>query len=388
MLRVSKRPVGVEPFEDGVEDLIGDLTTELGHRRERLLVKLQLVELLERVEDADVRRGDQRVRDTGLSGPPGSSGSVNVDLGALGHVIVDDRRQAADVDTTRSDVGGDEEVDLSGAHAREGFLALVLRELAVDDVDADVLALECVRDGERRHARVREDDRAVASRGSHEAAESFLLLVLTGREVLVSNALSTDLVTADVDRRRFADEVLGDTRDGRSHRCAADERLACFRQLRDDVEDVLLESHREQLVRLVESEVPDVSRVEALAPEEVEQAPRRRDDDVGCLERVELWLERGSAVDSGALQALRFTEALELSADLESELTGRRQDERLDGAVVGGRGLNERENEGGGLTGTRLGLDDDVRAFEECGDALLLDRRRFVVASIGDGFDD
>ena len=58
------------------------------------------------------------------------------------------------------------------------------------------------------------------------------------------------------------------------------------------------------------------------------------------------------------------------------------------GTVVGRhakcRALNERQRERGRLAGTRCRLAEDVTAFEEDGDGLALDRRRFFVAKRGE----
>ena len=68
--------------------------------------------------------------------------------------------------------------------------------------------------------------------------------------------------------------------------------------------------------------------------------------------------------------------------DLDAELAGRGEDERLDLVDLGVEVLQQRQPEGGGLAGPGLGLADHVVAVEQLGDRLLLDRGRLLVAEL------
>src|SRR3989454_12426680 len=65
-------------------------------------------------------------------GPGRPSHAMDVVLGAVGHVEVDDVRQLLDVDAAGGDVGGDEDRDLPRLEAGEGLGPLRLAAVAVD----------------------------------------------------------------------------------------------------------------------------------------------------------------------------------------------------------------------------------------------------------------
>ena len=68
--------------------------------------------------------------------------------------------------------------------------------------------------------------------------------------------------------------------------------------------------------------------------------------------------------------------------DLDAQLAGRREHERLDLGTVGIDVLDHRQPERGGLAGAGLRLADHVAALEQRRDRLLLDRARLLVADV------
>jgi len=106
----------------------------------------------------------------------------------------------------------------------------------------------------------------------------------------------------------------------------------------------------------------------------VDEAARRRDDHVGpSAERLGLRAHPDAADDHGAADAPAVAEALDLLADLERELAGRREDERA-GAGLAREPVDDGEEEGGGLAGAGGGGADDVAPEERGRDRLRLDR--------------
>jgi hypothetical protein len=71
--------------------------------------------------------------------------------------------------------------------------------------------------------------------------------------------------------------------------------------------------------------------------------------------------------------------------DLDAQLTGRREHERLDVGVVGIDALDHRQPERRGLAGAGLRLADHIAALEQHGDCLLLDRARRLIAHVLEG---
>ena len=163
------------------------------------------------------------------------------------------------------------------------------------------------------------------------------------------------------------------------------------RQEREDLADVADEAHVEHPVGLVEDEDLDPRQVDGPLADVVEQAARRRDDDLGTgAQRADLRIEADAAVDGGRADGVLGAVGPDALLDLERELAGRGQDQRADDARAAGRtrrmeALEHRQHEGGRLAGAGLGAGEDVAAREDERDGLGLDGGGFRVALVGDG---
>ena len=162
------------------------------------------------------------------------------------------------------------------------------------------------------------------------------------------------------------------------------QRLVRVGHLAEDPLDVGPEPDVEHPVGLVEDDVEDVAQVERAALDVVDDAAGGADDDVdAALQSARSWrLDRLAAVDAADGDVLAVGELLELGDDLLDEFAGRGQDDRLGTLAAGLEHLDQRDAERGRLAGARLGLADDVVAFEGLGDQLRLDWRRRDVADL------
>ena len=59
-----------------------------------------------------------------------------ITIGGVGHVVVDDMRDAIDIKTTRCDVGGNHDLEVSRFETVQGALALSLCTVAVQARDS------------------------------------------------------------------------------------------------------------------------------------------------------------------------------------------------------------------------------------------------------------
>ncbi len=87
--------------------------------------------LLDGLEHAPLPR---RSKQDGLAGAPGAAGTanaMNVGLGVVGNVVVNDVRNPVNVQAAGSDVGGDQNVDLPGLQPVDCLLPQFLRHVAV-----------------------------------------------------------------------------------------------------------------------------------------------------------------------------------------------------------------------------------------------------------------
>ena len=153
----------------------------------------------------------------------------------------------------------------------------------------------------------------------------------------------------------------------------------------EDRLDVLGEAHLEHLVGLVEDEEAQLGEVEGALLEVVHDATGRADDDVhAAAQRGELDAVALAAVDRQHAHALHVGGVLlEGLGDLQRELAGRGQHERLRRLLRQVELRQDRQREGGRLAGAGLGEADDVAALEQRRDGLRLDLRRGLVADVG-----
>jgi hypothetical protein len=169
--------------------------------------------------------------------------------------------------------------------------------------------------------------------------------------------------------------------------------LAARREQREDLADVADEAHVEHPVRLVEDEDLDRGQVDRPLADVVEQAARRRDDDLGAgPELRDLGADADAAVDRRRADRPVAAVGADALLDLDRELARRHDDEDAHpvaalAAVATGRveGLDDRQDERGRLAGAGLRACEHVAAVEDRGNRGRLDRGGDRVALVGHG---
>ena len=148
------------------------------------------------------------------------------------------------------------------------------------------------------------------------------------------------------------------------HRRREQQGLLLLRQVADDALDVLEEAHRQHLVALVEDEGRDGAGIEGAAADVIEDAAGGADDDVDALlERGDLLADRRAAVERLDDEAAVLADRLQLARDLQRQLAGGGEDQRLRGGLGGHQAVEQRQPEGGRLAGAGARLHQQVLAF-------------------------
>ena len=145
------------------------------------------------------------------------------------------------------------------------------------------------------------------------------------------------------------------------------------RRALDDALEVGAEAHVHHAVGLVEDEDADAAEVDVAALHEVEQAARRRDQQVGAAGELGLALDAHAAVDGGDAEAAGLRDVAGVVDDLAGELARRGEHERGGPRVVRRQALEDRQDEGERLAGAGGRLGEDVVALQRVGDDELLD---------------
>ena len=171
------------------------------------------------------------------------------------------------------------------------------------------------------------------------------------------------------------------------------QRLALGRDLLDDRGDVGQKSHVEHAVGLVEHEHLDGGQVDDAALNQVHQAPRRGDEDVGAIAQladlgaVGRAAEHGGDVVVGAVRNLhaRARALLRQLARGADDQHARRPSAALAPARAGLELRQGGQQERGGLAGAGGGCGDQVAPGQDMGDGLLLNGRGVLVSQPVDG---
>jgi hypothetical protein len=195
------------------------------------------------------------------------------------------------------------------------------------------------------------------------------------------------------DMRRPAQEVAGQFDDRARHGGREQHRLALLRDHLQDSLDVGQEAQIEHLVGLVEHEHLDLAEDQVALLGQVEQPAGGADDDLDAvLQRLDLRLEGAAAVDGLDADAAPGTGGGQVTGDLDAQLTGGDDDQRLRDAVATlGRGhdaLQHRDAEAEGLAGAGARLADEVVAGQREGEGELLDGEGPGDADLGQCRDD
>ncbi len=367
-------------------------------RRVRLhrVVVVQTQRLVDQLPARDVVPVDERDRRTRRARAARTAGAVQIRLLVLGGLVVDDVRDALDVDAARGHVRADQHVDLAVAERAQRLLARALAEVAVDRAGGEPAVLELLGDVGGRPLGPAEDHREPAALGLQYPRDHLRLVhgVRAVDELLdvgQRHALVVRRGGADVRGLRHVPAGQADDRAG--HGRGEQHGLPALRQHGDDLLDVGQEAEVEHLVGLVEDETLDVLEVQLLLAGQVEQPPGRADDHVDALlQGLDLRLVGAPAVDRGDAHIAHLAGGQQVVGDLDAQLAGGHHDKCLRGVGdvlgagaarfdVGGdaHALQEREPEAERLAGAGLGLADDVGAGEGDGERHLLD---------GEGSDD
>ena len=381
----EQQPLG----RDRLRQLVAEpVELDLGPGRGELVLGRQLalgeldrlVGLRQRVEAADLERGDDA---QGGPGPPraaGPAGPVDVDLGVLGERVVDDVADVGHVDAAGGDVGGDQKAERPVAELAHHVLARGLGQVARQRRGRVAVLRQDVGDQAGLLAGVAEHDRRGRILEHDHVEEVAGLDACAGRVERVVDLGRRDLVAREGDALGVAHVPAGDPLDLSRDRGREQAGLALLGAGREDRPDVLEEAHREHLVALIEDHRVDLREVEGAATDVIEDPAGGAHDRVDSgLERVELRSHGRAAVDREHVDGGVDGEADQLVTHLLGQLAGRQQDEQLDARLLGLARLEPvrqpRQAERAGLAAAGLRLDEHIGARDHRREAPALHGR-------------
>ena len=292
---------------------------------------------------------------------------------------------ARDVQAASGDVGGDQDLVLAALEPVQGLDALALAAVGVHDADPVALLDQAGRDAVGAHAGAAEDEDALELGALQEDLQELELLRGHDGIEAVGDRVRGGVRAADLDLGGIAQGPAGELLDLRRQGRREEEGLAVGGALLDDPLDVRQEAHVEHPVDLVQDQDVDLLKGAVALLQVVQEATRRRREDVhAALQVIGLLPVADAPVDDRHPQVRELGVLVEGFLDLERELAGGLEDQAAHRAV-GAEPLDDRERKGGGLAGAGLGGPDHVPARKDQRDRLGLDRGRVGVALLLDG---
>ncbi|PSK61396.1 hypothetical protein B0E53_06703 [Micromonospora sp. MH33] len=323
---------------------------------------------------------DEGHRDTGRAGPAGAADPVGVGVLVLGAVVVDDVGDAGDVEPAGRHVGGDQDVDLAGPERPQRPLPRTLAQVAVDGGDRETAEVEVLGHPVGGPLGPGEDHGEPATLRLEDARHDLDLVHRVGAvDQLLGLRRRAGLGgVPGVDGHRPAQEAPGQRDDRVRHGGREEHGLPVLRQHGQDLLDVVQEAQVEHPVGLVEHQRVHPVEPEVLLLGQVQQPARGADQDLDTLaQRVDLRLVRDAAVDRQHPDAPGAPRGVEVLGDLEAQLAGGDDDQRLRHAVAalggGEDALQQRDAEAEGLAGAGRRLADQVDAAQPDRQRVLLD---------------
>ena len=367
----------VEAGQPGRVDVVGGRQLHLGER-----LAGGLLDLLEQVALA---RRHERDRVTAAARAAGAADAVHVGLGVGGDVVVDDVADPLDVEAAGGDVGGDQDVELARLQLVDRALALGLGDVAVDRGGGEAAGPQLLGQHLGLALGADEDDHALEVLDLEDARQGVDLLRVRDQQVALGDVRGRRGLVLDRDLFGVVQVLLRDPADLRRHGRGEERDVLVVGGVGEDRLDVLGEAHVEHLVGLVEHQEAQLGEVERALLEVVHDPARGADDDVhAAAQRAELDAVRLAAVHGQDVHALDVRGVLlERLADLERELAGRREHQRLRRLLRQVEAGQDRQRERRGLAGAGLRQADDVAAGQQRRDGRGLDGGRLLVADVG-----
>ncbi len=177
-------------------------------------------------------------------------------------VVVDDVADALDVETTRGDVGGDENVERTVLELVDRALALGLHDVAVDRGRGETAGAQPLGQILGGLLRAHEDDHRLEGLDLEDTGQRVELALVGDEDPPLGDVRRRRRLRLDGDFLRILEVLLRQPADRARHGRGEQRDLLGVGGVGEDALDVLLEAHGEHLVGLVEDEELELGDVE------------------------------------------------------------------------------------------------------------------------------
>ncbi len=342
------------------------------------LFDLRAVELLNLAHHTHIVSGDEVDSHTLSAESSTTTDPMDVILAIRRQIVVDDQRDLLHVDTTSQQIGGDQHARGTRTELLHDHITLALVHVAMHGRDGEVTCRQLVREPVHFSARVAEDDRL---RDGHRLVQirqrvELPVLLLDG-DVELLDALKGQLGLLDQDTHWVTHELGRDLEHVLRHGGRQQHHLRRLRQQLEDVVNLLREAalkrletaehqicggtYRKHLVSLVKNKHLHRVGLEETALNHILDTARSANHHLGTfLERLHVVTDAGSTDTGVAFDVHKVADGHHDLLNLLRQFTSGRKDKCLALLDAMIDLLQRRDRERGRLSGSRLGLGDDI----------------------------
>ena len=322
-----------------------------------------------------------------VSRPARAADAVDVGFRLMGQIVIKHVRQPRNVDTTGGDVGGDEHVDLALLELGQGLLPGSLTLVPMDGPGLNALPAQLPHHPVRAVLGAGKDQRAFHLRAAQKVGQQVLLVGLIHQiQVLLDGVHgAADRVYLHADR--VFEDAHGQLFHLGGHGGGEEKRLPLFRQKGDDFFHIVDEAHVQHPISLVQHKNLNFGKADkALTDQVVQPSGRSHQNVYAPLELLHLRLLAYAAENHTGAQRHLFAVGHKVFLNLQGQFPGGGQDQRpnipsFPGGPLLIKPLQNRQGEGGGLAGARLGAAQHVFARKNGGNRIPLNGGGGLIAA-------
>ncbi len=349
-------------------------------------------------DDMGVLAGRQGIGVTRAFRPTGAADAVDVGVGGVGNVVVDDMGYAGDVDAPGGDVGGHQDLEFAGAKAVERGLSPSLGKVPLNGRRTVSGTEQFISQLFGAVLGAGEDQDGTGVGIVQDRHQQRCFQVLGHRVKGVAHGVRR-CGGADLNGLGPVQDLAGQRADLARHGRRKEERLPLFGKLLQDTADVGQKSHVEHVIRLVQHQNLEVRKGNGSPVDMVQQAAGTGDDDIDATaELLDLGVDIDAAVEGDARKACFSSKHLKGLVNLFRQFACGGKDQGAGTVVMIAPGplpavfcgffrriardqaVQYGKGKGGGFAGAGLGKTHKIAARHHFRDGLGLNRGRPGVA--------
>ena len=365
------------------DNLVALTLDNVSSGRQLTALDFSLDSALNQLQLAELTRSDEGHSYAGVACTTGTADAVNVAFRILRNIKVDNVGNVVNVDTAGSNVGSNQHINSAFAEFLHYAVTLVLAQVAMQALSHVATAGKCDRQVVNTLFSTAEDNQLAVDFCVQQTAQAFNLIL--GFEIVLLNQRYSQLFLGNGYILRRLHVLLGQAQNRTGHSCGEQQSLAFNRQAAHNLFDIINKAHIQHFVSLVQYEEFDMVQMNSTAVDMVNQTARSTDNNLHIVaQRTDLAFNRLAAVNRQRTHAAGTADFAYFFRNLNSQLTGRSHNQRLNMLEVGNC-LHQRNTESSGFAGTGLCLADNVVTLEHQGNSSGLNRRRLFKAHVSQG---